>query len=286
MKNESPEFIYKYTSINKYLYEVLIRNELWFSAPYDFNDPFDSSVPIDLAIESLKKISISISDWSEINKLVDDKNINEEILAPSIFSKKLKELRKQFGVCCFSSIDDNLIMWSHYADNHKGILLKFDTAELNKAFERISLVTYTDKLEEINYKATDTETLFTDLLTKKSTHWESENEVRIITKKNGHFGFPKSSLREIKFGLRCDLSQMHDIINLCEKFGYRNTVFSQSQNKNYEYKLISSSLTESNEYKAYKSFGDKGNLEDFACEPDNTEMRERRKIFEQIKKLE
>jgi hypothetical protein len=55
MKNPLPQFIYKYTFLNKYLLESLIRGELWFSSPFDFNDPFDSSLPIDFTIESYKR---------------------------------------------------------------------------------------------------------------------------------------------------------------------------------------------------------------------------------------
>lgn len=37
-----PEFFYKYYTINQNLYSSIINNELYFSSPRNFNDPFDS----------------------------------------------------------------------------------------------------------------------------------------------------------------------------------------------------------------------------------------------------
>jgi hypothetical protein len=53
MKKELPEYIYKYTSINQYLFELIIRGDLWFASPlnFNFNDPYDSGLPIDYMIE-------------------------------------------------------------------------------------------------------------------------------------------------------------------------------------------------------------------------------------------
>jgi hypothetical protein len=29
------------------------------------------------------------------------------------------------GVACFSALPDDLLMWAHYADKHRGVCLKF-----------------------------------------------------------------------------------------------------------------------------------------------------------------
>lgn len=172
MKKLLPQFVYKYTSINKYLFESLIRGELWFSSPSDFNDPFDSSLPIDFAIESYKRTE----GWQTNRDMIVKEQIR--IVQPLNFSNRLEELRKKVGVCCFSSVNDNLIMWSHYANHHKGLLLKFDVAELAKHFNRIERVTYTDKIDFVDYDS-PAEDLITKLLIRKSTHWKTEKEVRI-----------------------------------------------------------------------------------------------------------
>ena len=35
---------------------------------------------------------------------------------------------KQRGIVSFTETNDNLLMWSHYADNHRGIVVAFDTS--------------------------------------------------------------------------------------------------------------------------------------------------------------
>ncbi|MAS24460.1 MAG: hypothetical protein CMH99_03775 [Oceanospirillaceae bacterium] len=39
----------------------------------------------------------------------------------------LKRAFKKMGISSFSETYDNLLMWSHYADNHRGIVVAFDT---------------------------------------------------------------------------------------------------------------------------------------------------------------
>ena len=183
------------------------------------------------------------------------KTNHENFVKPLVFSNKFEELRKLVGVCCFSTVEDNLIMWSHYADNHKGLLLKFDTSELQKVFSKITHVSYTDKLKPINYDCNPAN-LLSKLLIQKSTHWKSEKEVRIITQKSGCYRFPRTALKEIKFGLRCDSKQQTNIMDLIRKFGYPDTTFTQVHTTNYDYKLSTSYITISNEYSVYQTMGD------------------------------
>ncbi len=251
MVRSLPQYIYKYTSINKFLFETLIRGELWFNPPAHFNDPFDSFLPIDFAIETYKKI-----EFREPNRELT-KEEQSKTVRPIIFRNELEQLRNEMGVSCFSTVHDNLIMWSHYGDKHKGLILKFDVAELQKFFSNISYVTYTNKIKPVNYERPANE-IIDKLLTRKSTHWKSEREIRIIVKKNGPFSFPKSALIELIFGLKCDTHQTTDIMHLIQKFGYPNTSFSQFQPENYEYKLKKALVTWSNDFKAYKAHGDKG----------------------------
>ena len=248
MKKTLPQYVYKYTSINKYLFESLIRGQLWFSAPFDFNDPFDSYLPVNISLETYKRME----GWETNPNLIEEQQTR--IAMPHIFNNNVEKLRKQFGVSCFSTVHDNLIMWSHYADNHKGLLLKFDLNELQKVFSNIKPVIYTDKVKQIDFESSP-EKLIAKLLTKKSSHWKSEKEIRIIVKKYGYYNFPKTALKEIKFGLRCDDKQLRDIIDLIQKFEYKNTSFSQVRAESYNYKLSSSFITMSKEY-GFKLMGD------------------------------
>jgi len=207
-------------------------------------------VPVDFTLESFKKTQgfITNEDFNKYNKTITGN--------PGRFSLILENLRKTVGVCCFSAVDDNLIMWSHYAENHKGILLKFDVSELQKVFSNIKTVVYTNKIKQIDYEDSP-ENLISKLLTRKSTHWKSEKEIRIIVKKSGHYSFPKNALKEIRFGLKCDHYQEKDVIDIIRKFDYNDTFFTKVRTTNYDYKLSTSLVTLSSEYKMHRVMGDR-----------------------------
>ena len=44
----------------------------------------------------------------------------------------LRLWRKVTKLCCFSAINDSLLMWTHYADNHKGYCIEYDLEALNE----------------------------------------------------------------------------------------------------------------------------------------------------------
>jgi len=244
--------MYKYTTINRFLFEMLIRGELWFTPPANFNDPFDSSLPIDIALESYK----AIEGWETNPEIIHE----PKALRPMKFLQELESLRSQMGVSCFSTVPDNLIMWSHYGDHHKGLILKFDVAELQKYFYNIQYVNYSNKIEPVDYDRPASE-IIDQLLTRKSLHWKSEREIRIIMKKAGSSMFPKTALKEIIFGVRCDWQHLTDIMHLVQKFGYSSTSFGHYQSGNYDYTLKKGLTTWSTDYKAYSAYGDKGHDE-------------------------
>ena len=56
------------------------------------------------------------------------------------FSKKIhkiiKELRESLLVSCFSKNNNSILMWSHYADKHRGVCIEFDVS--SEEFQEVS----------------------------------------------------------------------------------------------------------------------------------------------------
>ena len=46
-----------------------------------------------------------------------------------MLNKVAKRVAQRKGIACFLSNCDNLLMWAHYADSHKGVCLKFNILE-------------------------------------------------------------------------------------------------------------------------------------------------------------
>ncbi|MBK7525892.1 MAG: DUF2971 domain-containing protein [Saprospiraceae bacterium] len=67
-------------------------------------------------------------------------------------SKMNEELTKIFygGVCSFTTNNNNILMWSHYANNHKGICLEFITLNERLLSEMLHPIIYTNKKPIIN----------------------------------------------------------------------------------------------------------------------------------------
>ena len=68
----------------------------------------------------------------------------------------LKSLNSTFGILCFTEKKDNLLMWSHYANSHKGFVLEFfpehsyfdRRKNKNQMVEHLKDIRYTKKRPE------------------------------------------------------------------------------------------------------------------------------------------
>src|SRR5262249_53331053 len=63
----------------------------------------------------------------------------------SRMSKLYKILDQSFGVLCLSECPDDILLWSHYADSHRGLCLEFDVAGYSEVFPRLHAVKYQDE---------------------------------------------------------------------------------------------------------------------------------------------
>src|SRR6266446_5545165 len=79
------------------------------------------------ALEDIEKKRIKIS---EIDQLIDPFELwcvsqEDKKLRPALRKYK-KEMSERFGMICFSKQWHNPLLWSHYADKHRGMCLGFD----------------------------------------------------------------------------------------------------------------------------------------------------------------
>lgn len=230
MVKEDQERIYKYMAVNQFLYEMLINQEMWFSSPMDFNDPFDCNLPLNQMYEGA--IIMNHLGWS--TEMNSEERI-QKTLVPYYFKTALDTLRENIGVQCFSAVKDNLTMWAHYANHHKGVMIEFDKKLLLQNFPEIVEVIYTDDVEKIDYNLPASD-IFKNLVDKKSTDWRLEEEVRIIVQRPGLYKFSMEAVKAIKFGLKCDKTHISSILEIRKKFGYQFNV-TQAVESSYGYKL-------------------------------------------------
>jgi hypothetical protein len=91
-------------------------------------------------------------------------------------------------------------MWSHYANNHTGVCLKFELSNDSNLEKAIYPVSYTEELTDIKNSSD-----FSKCLLNKLKIWEVEKEWRILSEKS-NFSFKQEALVEIVFGLKVPMS--------------------------------------------------------------------------------
>lgn len=201
----SGKYLFKYCKFDVNALQIIINKTLYFSAPDKLNDPLDSQ--FDLKIKNPNNFKRETKDIirqstynlsREIHELLRDANcelgnVNSQ---KNLFNEYFTYMQNFYsGICCFSTkINDQNLMWSHYANEGRGLCFAFDKEKLNHSLE--NNLEYGYRLlpdRKVNYNGVKTleveitedgELLYTfEHLFSKTKHWSMEDEYRIILEK-------------------------------------------------------------------------------------------------------
>lgn len=139
---------------------------------------------------------------SEVRQLFKDPNRDPRRLEVqnSIQGNYDAEMNK-VGVLCVSEVNDDILMWSHYADSHRGICIEFDGH--NKFMVHAQAVTYAKERASIRqFIRADPQIMLEKAMLTKAQHWSYEKEWRLIQYEKGHgvVAFRPENLTGIIFG--------------------------------------------------------------------------------------
>ncbi len=98
------------------------------------------------------------------------------------FIKRLVEQKSQFGICSLSAKWNNTVMWSYYADGHKGIVLGVEVDEGSPDLVEVAKVKYAKNISFRGYYGSDPEIDARAILSKKLSAWRHEGEVRAFSR--------------------------------------------------------------------------------------------------------
>ncbi|HQZ23974.1 MAG TPA: DUF2971 domain-containing protein [Flavobacterium sp.] len=128
-------------------------------------------------------------------------------------------------------------MWSHYAENHKGICLKFKST-ISDLPTMTQKVQYKAIHEKIRYFNDDDSYSIYHLIFTKSENWSYEKEIRaFIMIYNGNVEFDIENLTEIIFGCKTDESTIIEIRELVKNLGYKHISFKKVVQSKSSYKI-------------------------------------------------
>ena len=153
-----------------------------------------------------------------------DYEVKKEVAECWLLTSKIQhELLKQYdrGVCCFSSVVDNPLLWSHYGDQHRGLCIGYNrdrnpVPKLHKVEYGGSRVVTTSLIAEAHLvkDPKSQELLNRSVLLRKASPWRYEREWRLI----GNRGTKDSplALKDVTFGLRCPSAVIHTVVSSLE----------------------------------------------------------------------
>ena len=186
----APTSIYKYYPDTGRKLNEIKENKMWYSAPSKFNDPFDCEFLIseeELFHNAMKNLpdKRGIRPGSPIWKKMRGEMKRQVRKMQAVFDN----LRYTTGVACFSERDNSLLMWAHYANNHKGMCVEYELMKFNTEL-RFSLVPvlYSANRESLELRniydienvGKETRDYYVRCLFKKSADWDYEEEWRIV----------------------------------------------------------------------------------------------------------
>ena len=213
MVNDDPDlrFINKYRVWNdpkRYTNDILLNHRLYFALRSEFNDPFD------------------------VNPVYGDTALANIVL-------------NAFRIGCFSRKDDNILLWSNYAADHKGICLKFDVLKAEKCFSYPACMVYTNKRTNF-VESISSDRKGAEIFLRKFIDWSFEDEVRVLKtptmlQENGgspFFDFDPKALVEVIFGARAEQQTIDEVMSVCSEHGFEHVKFARMALKDdIEFKL-------------------------------------------------
>ena len=243
-RGKYPSCLYKYRNDSAYTDSIFKELSMWFSEPQSFNDPFDcnlSETSSHTQEEANQFLDHVIEGRPDRNILISRGTTIQE--AENFLASALEKVLSETGILCLSKSFLNILMWSHYTNSHKGLVIELDITQDLDFFLSPIQVKYTDSYEPTNYFKNQRDTVG-QIISTKSNCWSYEEEVRII--KNGVTGkvsFNPKAIQRVIFGCRSEPGFISRIRDLCSVPELEHVAFSQLKSSYAKFALELSEST-------------------------------------------
>ena len=229
-----PTRLYKYRRFDTNSLRALCEEHVYYANPGNFNDPLDCQpvITMDIGEVELEELwlhlySAEFRDRRAVARREELRTIFDENGHPTADKLPRRELVKKllvdldwllarrlkaWGVLSLSARWNSPLMWSHYADQHRGFCVEYDMS-----------TSYCPIVESVDYsgdrrvRASDLynwiirgstascKAVFEAYFFAKASDWKYEKEWRVLRKEEGLGGAP-FEMSAIYFGVRCESS--------------------------------------------------------------------------------
>ncbi|MGH1462752.1 MAG: DUF2971 domain-containing protein [Neptuniibacter sp.] len=246
------DIIYKYMPFREEFFE---NRWLRFTPRLYLNDPFE----VRPSFSQHARYAHNENGYGEsVESVIKEMERNQYLLLKGIAIQDFDI----YGILSLTERNDNLLMWSHYADSHRGIVIGFDSShdffdatKSNKQHVREAVTDCIGVLRKVRYskkRKVKTDNL-NEYFYLKSDDWWTERELRYVlpiadadkimrTDGNEVMAFyqvPSDAIVSVIFGLKSDDKSIRNLENgLKEKEEYQHIKCYRAKMCNESYDLI------------------------------------------------
>lgn len=203
---------------------------------------------------------------SDILVATKEKSFSDEEFYDTIndgFIETKRVMHLNCKISCFSEVWDSILMWSYYANCHKGVCIEFDLSRLDytdtlnrNIIDNISRVHYTPVRADLLSSNNDNTTF--NFLTTKADVWSHEHEWRLICESNNDF-LPFDCISKVIIGANFDVNapkyqELFKAVNTYEDLTIHKCMLSSEK-----YQIELKSIYDSSMYAYFIAHGKKGN---------------------------
>lgn len=239
---EKPVSFFKFVSFERQ--DILAKGMIRFAPIGEFNDPFELEPVITPYSRDYLNYLMSLTERERQLIEFGDKDLDysyDRTMSVEKYRKLYKERISKYGILSLSSNCEinpllavcipekkdprtNILMWSHYADSHKGLVIEFDNDFIPEI--EIHKVEYSSDRDFLTFEDID-DNDFHKVFYKKSKEWGYEQEYRAVlplskaleVKDNKYhlFNFNKKCIRSITFGCAMNQENKDIIVEMIKK---------------------------------------------------------------------
>jgi hypothetical protein len=234
---------------------MLCEAEVYYSNPSNFNDPLECSpsVIVDVNLNQLESLYHRMVGEEDAQRKLNDfrcawdeegnsygisDELYQERIADAIGGQLDSMIKKNQGVLSLAGQWNSPLMWSHYAEEHKGICIEYDVS-----------LSVCDPPRMVDYEG-DRGIFVSDIIRfvfegavaakekieqkyfyMKASQWKYEEEWRYVQNRQGRFCAP-FNITGIYFGMRCERSVASSIVRLMRESMPEINFYRISPNRN------------------------------------------------------
>jgi hypothetical protein len=224
--------------------ECIRNNRFWFAKPETLNDPYDCN-PAFKSNNDFSVISVILEDLSKeetalvlkifpncqtkddiyklIMKIKNSADIPSDIKDFVIWnfqgmvSRLVRVKIANTGILCFSTDPIDIKMWTHYANNHKGICLEIEIPKDTRSLKKV-IYTKEQPYLDIHEAMSEKYGKLLEIFYTKSIRWRHEKEWRMVSLKGDiEKEIPGTNIKQIIYGIQSSEETKAKINELIEK---------------------------------------------------------------------